>query len=550
MTSASTPSASRPASCTPPSRRPRTTASTPRPTPQRAGNLFERKIARGVHRVPEPAAPGRLDGLRRPARPSRCACCASTRDVCEHYQRAVPAHPRRRVPGHQPGPERARPPARRRPPQHLRGRRPGPVHLCLSGRRHAQHRGVRGRVPRHHGRAARAELPVDPDHPRRRQRRHRQQRRRKPKELWTDQGAGDPIVRYHADDEVDEAQWITREIARLHDAADRRSRRRRPGRTTAAAWGDIAVFYRTNAQSRVLEEQLMRADIPYRVVGGTRFYDRKEIKDAVAYVRAVVNPVDEVSIKRVLNEPKRGVGATSVGRLDAWATAHGLPFIDALRRADDAGVGGKAARASRRSSTCSTTWPALVAGGPGPLLQQLLERSGYLDQLEAERTIEAEGRLENLAELVGAANEVESVDEFLEQISLVSDTDDLDDDDQLGHAHDPALGQGPRVPGRVPHRAGGRRLPPPALAHRARPARGGAAARLRGHHPGPPAPLPHPRLEPDTVRRHPVQPAQPLPRRDPRRIDPRRRGSPARQPRRAQLRRSVGRGGGWRSGGP
>jgi DNA helicase II / ATP-dependent DNA helicase PcrA len=246
---------------------------------------------------------------------------------------------------------------------------------------------------------------------------------RKPKELWTDLGAGDPIVRYHADDEVDEAQWITREIARLHD----RDEVTGPG-GGPLQWGDVAVFYRTNAQSRVLEEQLMRADIPYKVVGGTRFYDRREIKDAIAYLRAVVNPVDEVSLKRVINEPKRGVGDTSVGRLDAWATAHGLSFMDALRRADDAGVSGKALRGIEAFLTVLDDVADLAAGSPGPLLEQLLERSGYLDQLEADRSIEAEGRLENLAELVGAASEAETVDEFLEQISLVTDTDDLDDD--------------------------------------------------------------------------------------------------------------------------
>jgi DNA helicase-2/ATP-dependent DNA helicase PcrA len=252
---------------------------------------------------------------------------------------------------------------------------------------------------------------------------------RKPKELWTDQGAGDQIVRFHADDEVDEASWISREIARLHDTSEV------PGtgsdgdaHDAELHWGDIAVFYRTNAQSRVLEEQLMRVGIPYKVVGGTRFYDRKEIKDAIAYLRAVVNPVDEVSIKRVLNEPKRGVGDTSIGKLDAWATAHGLAFIDALRRADDAGVSGKASRGIEAFLSLLDGVADLTSGGPGPLLQALLERSGYLDQLEAERTIESEGRLENLAELVGAASEIESIDEFLEQISLVSDQDSYDDD--------------------------------------------------------------------------------------------------------------------------
>jgi ATP-dependent DNA helicase UvrD/PcrA len=251
---------------------------------------------------------------------------------------------------------------------------------------------------------------------------------RKPKELWTDQGAGDPIVRYHADDEVDEAQWITREMARLHDSSEAQDPGERDG--GRLHWGDIAVFYRTNAQSRVLEEQLMRVGIPYRVFGGTRFYDRKEVKDAVAYLRAVVNPVDEVSIKRVLNEPKRGVGATSVGKLDAWATAHGLSFIDALRRADDAGVSGKAARGIEAFLELLDEVAGVASRGPGPLLQALLERSGYLDALESERTIESEGRLENLAELVGAADDVASVDEFLESISLVSDVDDLDEADQ------------------------------------------------------------------------------------------------------------------------
>ena len=118
---------------------------------------------------------------------------------------------------------------------------------------------------------------------------------RKPKELWTDRGDGNPIVRYHGDDEVDEAQWVTREIAKLHDGGDLR-------------WADIAVFYRTNAQSRVVEENLTRMGVPYKVIGGTRFYDRREVKDALAYLKAVINPQDEVSVKRILNTPKRGIG--------------------------------------------------------------------------------------------------------------------------------------------------------------------------------------------------------------------------------------------------
>ena len=154
---------------------------------------------------------------------------------------------------------------------------------------------------------------------------------RKPKELWTDEGDGHAIIRYHADDEGDEAQWVAHEIAKLHDGGHHR-------------WGDVAIFYRTNAQSRVVEEHLLRAGIPYKVVGGTRFYDRREIKDALAYLRAVVNPADEVSVKRVLNLPKRGVGESTVAKLDAWAAMHGITFMEALRRADDAGVSGRAVK--------------------------------------------------------------------------------------------------------------------------------------------------------------------------------------------------------------
>jgi DNA helicase-2/ATP-dependent DNA helicase PcrA len=240
---------------------------------------------------------------------------------------------------------------------------------------------------------------------------------RKPKELWTDRGDGYPIVRYHADDEVDEAQWVTREVAKLHDGGDMR-------------WADIAVFYRTNAQSRVVEEHLTRMGVPYKVIGGTRFYDRREVKDALAYLRAVINPTDEVSVKRILNTPKRGIGDGSVGKLDAYASAHGLSFMDALRRSADAGVSGTAVKGIAAFLELLDSVDDLAqADEPAPLLQALLDRSGYLIELQEERTIEAEGRLENLAELVGSAEEAESIDTFLEQVSLVSDQDEIDGDD-------------------------------------------------------------------------------------------------------------------------
>src|SRR3954453_663887 len=239
---------------------------------------------------------------------------------------------------------------------------------------------------------------------------------RKPKTLWTESGRGNRIVRYHADDEGDEAQWVAHTIADLHDGGDHR-------------WGDVAVFYRTNAQSRVVEEGLMRSGIPYKVVGGTKFYDRREVKDALSYLRAVVNPADEVSVKRVLNVPKRGVGDTTVGRLDVWANAHGVTFMESLRHAEDAGVATSSQRGIRQFLELVDALVSRVVDGPGEVLQAALERSGYLDELEAEHTVELAGRLENLGELVGSAREFQTVDEFLEQIALVADTDQIEDDD-------------------------------------------------------------------------------------------------------------------------
>ncbi|MDG1410801.1 MAG: DNA helicase PcrA [Acidimicrobiales bacterium] len=238
---------------------------------------------------------------------------------------------------------------------------------------------------------------------------------RKPKDLWTDEGPGEKIVRYHADDESDEAQFVANELAKLHDHDQMR-------------WDEMAVFYRTNSMSRVIEEFLVRVGIPYKVVGGTRFYDRREVKDAVAYLRAVINPTDEVSVKRVLNTPKRGVGDSSVGKLDAWATRNGESFDQALIRFDEAGVSGRAATGIEKFLVLTTEIRKLDAG-PATIIEEALGRSGYLEELQIERSVESEGRLENLSELVGMAREYETVDEFLEQISLVSDTDGLDDEE-------------------------------------------------------------------------------------------------------------------------
>jgi len=240
---------------------------------------------------------------------------------------------------------------------------------------------------------------------------------RKPKNLWTDTDGGDKIVRYHAEDEGDEAMWVAGTAQQLH-------------RDDAMNWREIAVLYRTNAQARVVEEAFMRLGIPYKVVGGTRFYDRREIKDAMAYLRAVINPLDEVSVKRIINVPKRGIGDASVDRLDAYAAEMGVSFVEAMRHADDAGVTGPARNGLARFLELIDGLTAIVADddkGPGDVLQAVLDESGYLAELEAEDTVESHGRIENLGELVGSAREFTVMDEFLEQVSLVADTDELPD---------------------------------------------------------------------------------------------------------------------------
>ena len=248
---------------------------------------------------------------------------------------------------------------------------------------------------------------------------------RKPKALWTEQIGGELIQRYFAEDEADEAAWAGREMLRLHGSEGWR-------------WSDMAVFYRTNAQSRVLEEHLVRLNIPYKVVGGTRFYERREVKDALAYLRAVVNPTDEVSLRRIVNVPKRGVGDTSIARLEAWAAAQGRPLVDALAKAEEAGVSGRALSGIR---DLVGLLDELRAEGKGPAatLETVLRVTGYAAELESERSIEAEGRLENLAELVGFARAFEEeaaeegrpggISEFLEGVSLVADSDQLDPDE-------------------------------------------------------------------------------------------------------------------------
>ena len=245
---------------------------------------------------------------------------------------------------------------------------------------------------------------------------------RQAKNLRTDLGSGDRIARYWANDEGDEATWVASSVRAL--ANDH-----------GLAWNDTAVLYRTNAQSRVVEEAFMRLGIPYQVVGGTRFYDRREIRDAMAYLRAAVNPADEVSVKRALGVPKRGIGDASIARLDSFAADHGIGFLDAARRCDEAQVSGRARHGLDAFCELIDSARALMTAddpvGPGDLLQHLLDGSGYLRELEDADTVESHGRLENLGELVGSAREFVDIDEFLEQVSLVADTDELGGDDRV-----------------------------------------------------------------------------------------------------------------------
>jgi len=230
---------------------------------------------------------------------------------------------------------------------------------------------------------------------------------RKPKHLWTEQVGGELLTQYQAENEHDEASFIAREIVRLSDVE-------------GAAFNDMAVFYRTNAQSRVLEEALIHENIPYRVVGGTKFYDRREVKDVLAYLRALVNPDDEVSWKRIVNVPKRGVGDTSVAKVDAYAREHGLTFREALPEAPAAGITGKAVSGIKDLTEIMRKLEPLADKGVAAVVEGILERTGYLAELEAERSIEGQGRIENLQELVGVAREFDDRLESGDLTGLIS----------------------------------------------------------------------------------------------------------------------------------
>ncbi|MGD7790059.1 UvrD-helicase domain-containing protein [Propionibacteriaceae bacterium Y1700] len=226
------------------------------------------------------------------------------------------------------------------------------------------------------------------------------------KRLWSDAGDGELIVGWVADTEHDEAQYVADEIDRLHD--------------DGTAYGDIAVFYRTNAQSRAFEELLIRVGLPYKVVGGVRFYERKEIRDAIAYLRAIANPADDVSVRRILNVPKRGIGQRAEACIEALATREQIPFADALRRSDEApGLATRSAKQIAGFVDLIDRHAAMVADEvpADQVLSSLLAESGYLDELQASSDPQDQTRVENLLELVAVAQD------FVAQVGVV-DVDD------------------------------------------------------------------------------------------------------------------------------
>ncbi|HUZ53366.1 MAG TPA: DNA helicase PcrA [Streptosporangiaceae bacterium] len=244
---------------------------------------------------------------------------------------------------------------------------------------------------------------------------------RMPKNLWSDAGDGPPLIGYVADSEHDEAAFVAEEVDKLTDAGD-------------AAPGDVAVFYRTNAQSRVFEEVFIRAGLPYKVVGGLRFYERREVRDLLAYLRLIANPADEISLRRVINVPRRGIGDRALEYVAGLAARDRITFAAALARpADVPGLPARSAKAIEAFNDLITELrQAERAGTPvGDIAEAVLDRTGYIAELEASSDLQDAGRAENLTEVISVAREFDArnpdggLAAFLEQVSLVADADEI-----------------------------------------------------------------------------------------------------------------------------
>ena len=251
---------------------------------------------------------------------------------------------------------------------------------------------------------------------------------RKEKRLWTEAGEGTPITGYVADNEHDEAAYVARTIDTLHDAND-------------AKPSDVAVFYRTNAQSRVFEEVFIRVGLPYKVVGGVRFYERREVRDALAYLRLLANPDDSVSMRRILNTPRRGIGDRAEAMLEALGERERIPFPQAVARAREAyGLNPRSLSAIEGFNRMIEDIRTLVEAGTGPatVLEAVYEQSGLLAELANSDDPQDQTRVENLRELEAVAREFEesepegTLTDFLERVSLVADSDEIPDADEHG----------------------------------------------------------------------------------------------------------------------
>ncbi|HEY5531842.1 MAG TPA: DNA helicase PcrA [Candidatus Anoxymicrobiaceae bacterium] len=245
-------------------------------------------------------------------------------------------------------------------------------------------------------------------------------RGRKEKALWTANPEG-VRVRYHmAEDEHGEARFVCGEVERLKSEGRR--------------YDEVAVFYRTHAQSRVIEESLVRLNIPYRIFGGTRFYERQEVKDTVAYLRVIANPRDEVSLRRIINVPARGIGKTSLACLESHAHAREMSLLDALREAGEVqGLGPRPVKSVRAFVELMDNLATFAAGHEvDELLEEVWAKTGYMIDLQAQKSLEADGRIENLKELLSVVSDFRveygtvGLDDFLERVSLVGDTDELE----------------------------------------------------------------------------------------------------------------------------
>ena len=245
---------------------------------------------------------------------------------------------------------------------------------------------------------------------------------RKAKRLWTDAGKGDKVYFEQFDSAYEEADFIARDIGR----------RVAKGEYT---YGDCAILYRTNAQSRLLEEKLIASNIPYKIVGGVNFYSRKEVKDLLAYLKTVDNAQDELAVRRIINIPKRGIGAASLAKVSAYAEVNSLNFYQALERAREIpGLGRAAGKMEPFVDLIASLRELAALGGVSAVLEEVLEQTGYVRELEVEDTPEAQARIENIDELMNKAisyeqeNEEPTLSGFLEEVALVADIDSLAED--------------------------------------------------------------------------------------------------------------------------